>query len=176
MGSVGSALALGLGSGLSLAGRALAQGPPPPELRVLGADEASLYGAWCDVLAPGAAEAGVARFVDDQLARPHPDSLLLLRVLGNPPFDAFYRGGIAGVDDESETRFRRRFISLTDAEQRVIVDAAASGSTLAWQEPDPGFFYFISRADAVDVVWGTEQGFRKLSVPYLAHIRPREPW
>lgn len=176
MGSVGSAIALGLGSGSSPAGGALVQGPPPLELRVLDEDESALYGAWCDVLAPGAAEAGVARYVDKQLAAAHHDSLLLLRVLGNPPFDGFYRGGIAGIDEESETRFGKRFVSLTHEEQRAVVEAAAAGSTLSWQEPDPGFFYFISRADAVDVVWGTESGFRELSVPYLAHIRPREPW
>jgi hypothetical protein len=26
------------------------------------------------------------------------------------------------------------------------------------------------------VVYGTLEGFRRLRVPYLAHIRPTEPW
>jgi hypothetical protein len=45
-----------------------------------------------------------------------------------------------------------------------------------WHDPPPPFFYFVSRADAVDVVYGTLEGFRRLRVPYLAHIRPTEPW
>jgi hypothetical protein len=167
---------LGLGGVLSPAGRAMAEGPPPATLRVFDPYEAELYGAWCDVLAPGAAEAGVARYVDKQLAVPTSDSLLLLRVLANPPFEGFYKGGIASIDQESEAHFGRRFGALTDAEQGTIVEASATGSTRSWSEPDPAFFYFISRADAVDVVWGTERGFRKLHVSYLAHIRPPEPW
>lgn len=176
LGSVSSALALGLSGALSPAGRARAEGAPPVRLRVFSPDEAALYDAWCDVLAPGAAAAGVSRYLDKQLAAPNPDTLLLLRVLANPPLDAFYRGGIAGIDRESAERFGKPFVALAEPERRAVVDAAASASTAVWKEPEPGFFYFISRADAVDVVWGTLRGFRELCVPYLAHIRPREPW
>jgi hypothetical protein len=176
LGSVSGALVLGLGGALSPAGRACAEGPPPTRLRVLGRDEAALYDAWCDVLAPGAAAAGVSRYLDRQLAAPPPDTLLLLRVLANPPLDAFYRGGIAGIERESAARFGESFLALSDPQRRVVVDAAATTSTAAWKDPEPNFFYFVSRADAVDVVWGTLRGFRELKVPYLAHIRPREPW
>jgi len=174
--SVSGALVLGLGGALSPAGRARAEGAPPAQLRVLSRDEAALYDAWCDVLAPGAAAAGVSRYLDKQLAAPHPDTLLLLRVLANPPLDAFYREGIAGIDQESAVRFGKSFVALAETQRRAVVDAAATASTTAWKEPEPSFFYFVSRADAVDVVWGTLRGFRELSIPYLAHIRPREPW
>jgi len=174
--SVSGALVLGLGGTLAPAGRACAGGAPPDQLRVLGRDEAALYDAWCEVLVPGAAKAGVSRYLDQQLAAPHPDTLLLLRVLANPPLDAFYRGGIAGIDEESMARFGESFLALPDPKRRAVIDAAATTSTIAWTEPDPSFFYFVSRADAVDVVWGTLRGFQELRVPYLAHIRPREPW
>lgn len=171
-----SALVLGMGGALSPAGRARAEGAPPGHLSVLSRDEAVLYDAWCDVLVPGAAEAGVSRYLDTQLAAPHPDTLLLLRVLANPPLDGFYRAGIAGVDRESKARFGKPYVALTEAQRHTVVDAAAKGATTTWKEPDPDFFYFISRADAVDVVWGTMRGFRRLDVPYLAHIPPSEPW
>jgi len=176
LGSVSGALVLGLGGALSPAGRARADGAPPAHLAVLTREEGALYDAWCEVLAPGAAEAGVSRYLDKQLAAPHPDTLLLLRVLANPPLDGFYRAGIAGIGDESTARFGQPFLALSDAQRLTVVDAAAKGSTTTWKEPDPNFFYFISRADAVDVAWGTMRGFRRLSVPYLAHIPPSEPW
>lgn len=143
---------------------------------MLSRDEAALYDAWCGVLVPGAAEAGVSRYVDKQLAAPPADALLLLRVLANPPLEAFYREGIAGIDQESAARFGKSFVGLAEKERSAVVDAAATAATRVWKEPDPGFFYFVSRADAVDVVWGTLRGFRELRVPYLPHIRPREPW
>ena len=78
---------------------------------------------------PGAAEASISRYLDKQLAAPYPDTLLLLRVLANPPLDGFYRAAIAGVEQESDARFGTRFVALAAKEQRAVVDAAASGST-----------------------------------------------
>jgi hypothetical protein len=114
--------------------------------------------------------------VDKYLAGSYPDSLLLLRYLQNPPFTDFYLGGIAGVDQESQARFSKWFLALNEPERMVVVDAAVNASTVAWKEPDPNFFYFISRSDAVDVVYGTVAGFRALDIPYLPHIPPRRPW
>jgi Gluconate 2-dehydrogenase subunit 3 len=138
--------------------------------------QAATYGAWCDVLAIGAARAGVALFVDKYLAEPFPESLLLIRYLQNPPFTDFYLDGIAGIDQESEVRFSSSFLSLDQTQKETVVDAAVNSSTLAWTTPNPNFFYFISRSDAVDVVYGTVAGFRDLRIPYLPHIRPRRPW
>lgn len=176
MESVSGALVLGLGGTLGPTGRTGAEPAPTQQLRVLGPGEAALYDAWCDVLVPGAAAAGASHYLDTQLATPHPDTFLLLRVLANPPFDAFYRGGIKGIDEESRARFREPFLALPGLKRREVVDAAATTSTIAWTEPVPSFFYFVSRADAVDVVWGTLRGFRELKVPYMAHIRPSKPW
>ena len=53
---------------------------------------------------------------------------------------------------------------------------AATSTTIAWTTPTPNLFYFVSRSDAVDVVYGTIKGFHKLDIPYLAHIRPSTPW
>jgi hypothetical protein len=32
------------------------------------------------------------------------------------------------------------------------------------------------RADALDVVYGTPEGFDALGIPYMAHIKPEKPW
>ena len=37
-------------------------------------------------------------------------------------------------------------------------------------------FYMCLRSDAVDVVYGTPEGFEKLNVPYTQHILPPEGW
>lgn len=180
--SLAAAIALGLWPVVSPAGEALnRQGRhprPPAELAVLTADEAAIYDAWCDQLAPGAADAGVSRYLDAQLAAPRPEAFLLLRVLANPPFEDFYRQGIAGIEQESRSRFGRdaSFVSLGEDQRRELIDAAFSDKTVAWTAPPPSFFYFVSRADAVDVAFGTEAGFKRLHVPYLAHIRPPTPW
>ena len=168
--------ALGVAGCVSPAGLAAANGRPPRRLRVLSEAQAATYAAWCDVLAIGAAEAGVAFFVDKYLAEPFPESLLLVRYLQNPPFTDFYLGGIAGIDQESEARFSAAFLDLDKARKETVVNAAVNSSTVAWTTPNPNFFYFISRSDAVDVVYGTVAGFRDLRIPYLPHIRPRRPW
>lgn len=170
------AVALSAAGCVSVAGVAASHGPPSGPLGVFSKNQAATYAAWCDVLVIGAARAGVARFVDKYLARPYPVSLLMLRYLQNPPFVDFYLNGVAGVDEESQVRFSKPFLELSVKERRSVVDAAATSSTMAWTDPAPFFFYFISRADAVDVVYGTVRGFRDLGVPYVPHIRPRRPW
>ena len=168
--------ALSVAGCVSPAGLAAANGRRPRRLRVFSKGEAATYAAWCEVLAIGAAKAGVAVFVDKYLAEPFPASLLLIRYLQNPPFTDFYLGGIAGIDQESEARFSLPFISLDVSQRESVVDAAVTSSTIAWTTPNPNFFYFVSRSDAVDVVYGTVAGFRDLGIPYLPHIRPRQPW
>ncbi len=167
---------LGAAIGCSPAGVIAAQGSRPQTLRVFSAPQAETYAAWCDHLAIGAAEAGVAFFVDKYLAENHTESLLLIRYLLNPPFADFYLGGIAGIEQESRARFSKPFPELPRRARDAVVHAAVTSSTVAWTEPNPNFFYFVSRSDAVDVVYGTMRGFRDLDIPYLQHIRPDRPW
>jgi hypothetical protein len=180
--SMAKALALGLWPVLSPAGAALNRGGKKPgrssELRVLTTNEATVYDAWCDQLAPGAAQAGASRYLDAQLAATREQAFLFLRVLADPPFEDFYRQGFAGIEQESRARFgdEASYANLADAQRREVIDAAAADTTVAWASPSPSFFFFVSRGDAVDVAYGTEAGFRNLHVPYLAHIRPPAPW
>lgn len=138
--------------------------------------QGNTYAAWCDLLVSGAAAAGIAHFADKYVSGPYEQSLLLSRFFVTPPLSGFYLTGIAGIDQESQARFGEAFLSLGRDKQMRIVEAAAQSKTQAWSTPDPFLFYLTSRSDAVDVVYGTEQGFQNLDFPYQAHISPPTPW
>ena len=174
-GAIGAAAAAGpVGSSLAALGAAGEESPVT--YRTFSAPQADTYAAWCDLLAVGAAEAGVARFVDKYVSVPYAESLLLLRFFKDPALGEFYLAGIAGIERESDARFGKPFLSLERHERLAVVEAARRSRTQAWTEPDPNFFYFISRSDAVDVVYGTERGFDALDFPYRAHNAPEAPW
>lgn len=138
--------------------------------------EADALGAWCNIIVSGAGDAGVAKFVDQNLSGDQASSLLLLRYLNANDMAGFYRKGIIGIDAESHHRFGTPFLQLTENQQGELIAAAVASKMQVWRDPNPNFFYFISRSDAVDVVYGTEAGFADLGIPYLAHIPPPKPW
>lgn len=132
--------------------------------------------AWCELLVPGAREADVGGFVGDQLRKPHAEATLLLRYLGwPPPYEAFYSGGLEALDGASQHAFGRRFVDLSAAEQGQVRDGVLSG-TLPWAGPPAQLFYFMTRSDAVDVVYGTREGFARIGVPYEPLVEPPSPW
>ena len=45
-----------------------------------------------------------------------------------------------------------------------------------WQGPAGSFAYLVLRSDALDVVYGTMDGYESLGVPYMPHIAPVERW
>lgn len=146
-------------------------------LRALSQDEGRTMEALGETLLPGAREAGILHFVDSQLAAAPADSLLILRYFDwPPPYADFYKGGLAALDGLSRVMTGRRFAALTAAKAAEVVGAMASGQAKAWQGPPAQLFYMCARSDAVDVVYGTLEGFQKLGVPYMAHIEPDEKW
>ena len=42
--------------------------------------------------------------------------------------------------------------------------------------PPASYMLFVLRADALDVTYGTPEGFEALDTPYMAHIMPEKPW
>ncbi len=138
--------------------------------------EAETLAAWCATIVSGAEKAGVARFVDQNLAGDQAASLLLLRYLNASDMAGFYRSGISGIETECQHRFGLPFAQATADQRMEMVKAAVASKMQVWTDPDPNFFYFISRSDAVDVVYGTQAGFADLKIPYLAHIPPPKPW
>ncbi|HEY0106582.1 MAG TPA: hypothetical protein VGB91_10895 [Rhizomicrobium sp.] len=117
-----------------------------------------------EALVPGAAVAGIVDFVAAMLA--DPDPMLCYRFVSFPmPPVVFYKaalGAIAGLS-------------------RGIIDAALIGRMLSpnlkgWQGPPAALVYFVIRNDAADVVYGGEDAYARLDLPYLAHIAPPGRW
>jgi hypothetical protein len=161
-------------------GAARAQGVP---FRLLKAAEAETLEALGETLVPGARQAGVAHFIDQQVSVPPGEALLEARQLYvRPPFVNFYRAVIGAVDKSSTALRGRPFAALATPDQRDFVDRMRQNKIDGWQGPSgppspPGAFaYLVLRSDALDVVYGTMEGYESLGVPYMAHIAPVERW
>jgi len=147
--------------------------------RLLKENEAETIEALGETLVPGARRAGVAHFVDQQLSVPPGEALLEARILNvKPPFVNFYRAAIGAIDKASAAHHGgRRFAQLTAPEQHAFVGLMRQNKIDGWQGPPAGaFVYFVMRHDAVDVVYGTMEGYESLGIPYQAHIVPDRRW
>ncbi|HKA40934.1 MAG TPA: gluconate 2-dehydrogenase subunit 3 family protein [Burkholderiales bacterium] len=159
---------------LLTAREARAQGVP---FRLLKAGEAETIEALGETLVPGARAAGISHFIDHQLSVPPEEALLEARTLNvKPPYVNFYRAVIAAIDQSSEARHGRFFARLSATEQREFVDQMRVNKLEGWQGPPAPFAYFVTRSDAVDVVFGTMEGYEALGIPYMAHIAPERRW
>ena len=154
---------------------ARAQGVP---LRTLRAEEAETLEALGETLVPGARQAGIVHFVDQQLSGPPEEALLEARVLNvRPPYANFYRAAIGAIERASQAQNGgKRFAQLNAAEQHDFVDRMRQNKIDGWQGPAGAFVYLVTRSDAVDVVYGTMEGYAALGIPYMAHIAPAKRW
>lgn len=171
----------GAGAGLlaaTLAGpRLAAAGTPtePPRLGKLTDLQGLTLDALGDTLLPGAAAAGISRYVDAQLASAEP--LLLLKYVDFPVDSTdFYRQSLDALEQHSQNTHQQAFHALAMDDRTAMVGQIAQQQPDGWNAPPSQLFYFIARNDAVDVCYGTEDGFAKLGVPYMAHIAPPRPW
>ena len=159
---------------LLTAREARAQGVP---FRLLNANEAETLESLGETLVPGARAAGVAHFIDQQLSVPAEEALLEARILNvRPPYANFYRAAISAIDRASHAQSGRRFARLASNEQRDFVNLMRQNKVEGWQGPPGGFVYFVLRSDAVDVVYGTVEGYEALEIPYMPHIVPVKRW
>src|SRR3989441_4734462 len=163
------------GAPILLAAReARAQGVP---FRLLKAGEADTLEALGETLVPGARAAGISHFIDQQLSVPPEEALLEARILNvRPPYANFYRAAIGAIDRASHAQSGRRFAWLASSEQRDFVNLMRQNKVESWQGPTGGFVYFVLRSDAVDVVYGTVEGYEGLGIPYMPHIVPVKRW
>jgi hypothetical protein len=142
--------------------------------RVFTADEAVTVEALGETLVPGARSAGVAHFVDHQLSLAPNEALLEARILNiRPPFVDFYRAAIGAVNKASQARHGVPFAQLSAARQHDVVDLMRQARIDGWQGP---LVYAVTRSDAVDVVYGTMEGYAALGIPYMPHIAPKQRW
>jgi len=146
--------------------------------RLLKANEAETIEALGETLVPGARAAGVAHFIDQQLSVPPGKALLEARILNvRPPYANFYRAAIGAVDTTSTAlNDGRNFAQLDPAEQHDFVDAMRQNKLQNWKGPSGPLVYMVLRSDAVDVVYGTVEGYDALGIPYMPHIAPVTRW
>jgi gluconate 2-dehydrogenase subunit 3-like protein len=156
------------------AGEARARGVP---FRLLDAHQGETLEALGETLVPQARQAGIAHFIDQQLSVPPHEALLQARIFNfRPPFADFYRTAIVTVDGASRQTFGRDFAQLQAAEQREFVDRMRQNKIEGWAGPPGATVYAVLRADAVDVVYGTMEGYEMLGIPYMPHIPPDKRW
>ncbi len=168
------AFTLGGAEAMMTAAQARAQAVP---FRVLTAGEAETIEALGETLVPGARQAGVSHFIDHQVSVPASEALLEARIVNvKPPYINFYRAAMAGIDSASERRHSRPFAEIPENEQAALVDLMRQNKIEGWQGPPGRLVYFVLRSDAVDVVYGTMDGYAALGVPYQPHIAPEIKW
>lgn len=147
-------------------------------LQLLSAAEVATLEAVSDALVPGAAEAGIAYFLDQQLAATAEENQLMLKYLGIPAADQlpFYRGALQSIEALAQLRFDAACSALQAAERQQLLAQLAADETPGWRAAPASFVFFVLRADAVDVVYGTPAGSAAIGLPYMPHIQPENPW
>jgi hypothetical protein len=171
-----SALAFTVGGAevLMSAGQARARGVP---FRLLDAHQGETLEALGETLVPQARESGIAHFIDQQLSVPPHESLLQARIFNfRPPFADFYRAAIKMVDSASNKMSARDFAQLPATDARQFVDLMRQNKIEGWTGAPGALVYAVLRADAVDVVYGTMEGYETLGIPYMPHIPPEKRW
>jgi len=144
---------------------------------VLDAETRAALDVLGEALVPGAAAAGFSAWLESQLAAPPGEGMLMLRYLGLPtPWQDFYLPALQAAGAWSMERFGKAIAALAPAEAAELVADIATGKPTPWNAAPAPFFYFVLRADALDVGYGTRAGFERLGIPYMAHIAPTKDW
>ena len=145
--------------------------------RLLDAHQGDTLEALGETLVPQAREAGIAHYIDQQISVPAHEALLQARIFNiRPPFADFYRSTIVTIDESSRKLFGREFAQLSAKDQREFVDRMRQNKIEGWTGRPGGAVYAVLRADAVDVVYGTTEGYEALGIPYMPHIPPEKRW
>jgi len=146
--------------------------------RTLTPQQAEALDAIGETLVPGAQAAGISHFVDQQLSIPPEEALLEARILNiRPPYANFYRAALCAIDRSSRAKNGDRgFAQLRASERNDFIDQMRQNKVEGWQGPPGPFVYLVLRSDAVDVVYGTMDGYAALGIPYMPHIEPTKRW
>lgn len=161
---------------VAIAGPVLADASPPKPA-ILSQSHREVVNLVGEALLPGSAEAGLATFLEKQLATPASDTLLMIRYLGVPaPYKHFYLAALDGIVEWVKSEYDASIHQLDSSQLSSLVNDLASNKPGNFGPVPSGFFYFVLRADALDVVYGTRAGFDRLNMPYMAHIEPGTDW
>lgn len=166
--------ALPTGMALLTPGQARAGNVP---LRRLTAEQAQSLDELGEAILPGAAAAGLTHFIDHQLAADPNDALLVAKYFQvKLPYADFYAAGVQAAEGLARAQSGSGIHQLSAPQMQSLLTAMCNPETAV-----PGgfplfLFYMCLRSDAVDVVYGTPAGFKKLNIPYMQHIMPPGGW
>lgn len=129
-----------------------------------------------DAILPGSAAQGLVHFIDHELNADPNEAMLIAKYFQVPlPYVNFYAKGVDVSAAMAERSLEKPLENLDAAEAARLVGQMAVPGTVVDQFPI-FLFYMCLRSDAVDVTYGTPEGFKKLNVPYMEHILPPEGW
>ena len=145
-------------------------------LQHLEVDQATMLELLGETIVPGSGDSGLVHFIDHQLGVSPDDCMLVAKFFQvEPPYKNFYLGGLSSMATAAEQHMGKPFETLDESELTQLIREISKPGTIV--DGYPVFlFYLCLRSDAVDVVYGTPEGFRKLNVPYMEHILPPEGW
>jgi hypothetical protein len=147
------------------------------DLKVLSKTDAAILNALCERLVPGAKAAGVVYYIDAQLSAPKQDNLLMLSYLGfSAPHTDFYKSALQNISNSAQKLLGKALNDSTPQQIDSFIGDMAQDKLPDWQGLPASLVYFVLRADALDVRYGTQQGFTELNIPYMAHIAPETQW
>lgn len=145
--------------------------------RVLGDEQVATVDRLADILVPGSKDAGLSHYLDHQLSAKESEQMLMIKYLGVPfPFTGFYADGLAAIDAAAKAAHDQSFSKIDELQAVNLVENMSTGGIADWNGPAAPFFFFVLRSDAVDVYYGTREGFARLGTPYMAHINPPSRW
>ncbi len=147
-------------------------------LQVFSQTEASTLEALANAIVPGAQKAGICHYLDYHLAQTVEDCLLMIKYLGlpNQAFPDFYQTGLKNAQNLALGRFGKHWAELEARDTAILLDDMANDKVSSWKGAPASFFFFVLRSDAADLVYGTEEGFAGIGIPYSAHITPESSW
>lgn len=145
-------------------------------LKTLKPDQVKTLEALAEALVPDSVKLGVTHFIDHQISGDPGDALLIAKYLQAPvPYAGFYSTGLKIAESMAQRATGKALTALDATALEGLIKSMSKPGTVV--EGYPIFlFYMCLRSDAVDVVYGTPEGFKKLNVPYMQHILPPEKW
>jgi hypothetical protein len=145
--------------------------------QVLQDEQVKTLESYGEVLLPGSTQAGLAHFIDHQLNATSQDQMLMIKYLGvQPPYSGFYLAGLAALNNTAMTMHSLPFFELSEEQKTELAIMVSRSQPDGWSGPPAPFFSFVLRSDAVDVVYGTQQGIESLGIPHMMHIQPPSRW
>jgi hypothetical protein len=125
-----------------------------------------------EVIVPGSARLGLVHFLDHQFKVDPNDALLIAKYFEVAlPYVDFYANGAQAAEALAQRAAAKSLAEMTQSELHALIKQMSAPDAVV--DGYPVFlFYLCLRSDAVDVVYGTPEGFKKLNIPYMPHIMP----